>query len=122
VPTDSSITITLEGRVTVLTMPAELAELDELQVASIRDELLNLADTADRAWVVLDLSNVEFFGPAFIEVIFRVWHRVTGRNEGKFAIVGLGRFCREVIHVTHLDNLWNVHDARNDAVRLMHAA
>ena len=55
------------------------------------------------------------FGSSFIEVLFRLWSRLNGR-QGKFALCGLSEYCHEVIDVTKLDQLWTICDTVDEAV------
>lgn len=88
--------------------------LDEAALSTLADEILQ-ASNVEPPLLVVDLSQVEFFGSSFIEVLFRLWSRLNGR-QGKFALCGLSPYCREVIEVTNLDTLWTLYDDCDDAV------
>jgi anti-anti-sigma factor len=66
--------------------------------------------------MVLDFSDVEFFGSSFIEVMFRVWKRLQQRG-GTFALANVSTYCQEVLRTTHLDTLWAVCPTVDDAAR-----
>jgi anti-anti-sigma regulatory factor len=56
------------------------------------------------------MSSTEFFGSSFIEVLFRVWKRLTSNPGAHLGICAMQPYCREVLHVTHLDTLWQIYD------------
>ena len=111
--------ITVHNHVTVVALGAEFKNLDEPDVNVLQKELLDIAETMEPPLLVIDLSHTEFFGSAFLEVLFRVWRRIQKRDRGRFAISGLTTYCREVITVTHMDRVWDVFSTREDAVHAL---
>jgi anti-anti-sigma factor len=105
-----------EGTVTVIEFGAKCKLLEESMLDTISQEVLPAAQNASPPLVVIDLSQTEFFGSGFIEVLFRVWNRVQQKPGGKMSLCGLQPYCREVIEVTHLDKLWSLHPTRAEAV------
>ena len=108
--------ITKQNGVTVVALGPEYESLDEHGLDDLKDAILSVADTADPPRVVLDLSHTQFFGSAFIEVLFRTWTRLNARDGGKFAISGVTSYCADVIEVTHLDRLWDFFPSRDEAI------
>jgi anti-sigma B factor antagonist len=88
--------------------------LDETTLREVQDVVLE-ASNVDPPLVVVDMSHVEFFGSSFIEVLYRVWSRLQARG-GHLALSGLSPYCREVIEVTNLDQLWMLYDTVDEAV------
>ena len=109
-------TVEVREDVTCIRLGEEFENLDEQILESIREAMLEAAGKADPPRVVVDLPHTRFFGSSFIEVLFRVWNRINGIPGGRFAISGLSSYCREVLQVTHLDKLWELHDSLEDAV------
>ena len=105
-PADYPPEIVKEGQVTVVALGPEYENLDEPRLDALTDVLLQVAETASPPIVVLDLSHTSFFGSAFIEVIFRMWNR-------------LSEYCTEVLEVTHLDQLWETFDTRDAAIKAL---
>jgi anti-anti-sigma factor len=112
-------TIKQEQGVTVITLGPDYESLDENDLDDVKEVLLRVASSADPPLVVLDLPRTKFFGSAFIELLFRAWNRLNSRAGGRFAISGLTDYCKEVIEITHLDQLWDVYETSRDAVRVM---
>jgi anti-sigma B factor antagonist len=106
---------TKQQNVTIVSLGPEFENIDEPSVDQVKDLLLEVAESADPPHVVLDMRHTQFFGSAFIEVLFRVWDRVNTRN-GRFAVSSLTPYCAEVIDVTHLDRLWDFFPSCDEAV------
>jgi len=108
--------ISVQDDVTVVALVGPKYEnLTERVVDELRDELLDAAQKCSPPLMVVDLAQTKFFGSGFIEILFRVANRLKNRH-GKFAICNLTEYCREVIHVTHLDSLWPVLESRQNAI------
>jgi anti-anti-sigma factor len=110
--------ITQDGDATVIRLGAEYENLSEGELEELKGALLELADRLEPPLVLLDLTHLRFFGSAFIEILFRAWNRLNARG-GRFTLCGLSDYCREVVEVTHLDQLWSVFPTRDEAVRAM---
>lgn len=100
---------------TVVAFGADLANITEDRIALISEVIMEAAE-ADPPRVVLDLKGVEFFSSSFIEVVFRLWNRLQRRPEGRLALSGLTKYCREVLDITNLDELWEIFPDRSSAV------
>ena len=105
--------------VTVITFDKPLEHLDDNAVMQHQDLLLATARDASPPRVLFDLSNVLFFGSTFIELVFRVWHRLNSETDSHFALCGVSDYCLEVLQVTHLDQLWPIHTTRSAAIAQM---
>jgi anti-anti-sigma factor len=108
--------IVKQNGVTVIALGPGYEQLDEPNLDELTKIVLEAVNAADPPRVVVDLSHTRFFGSAFIEVLFRAWHRLNSRDGGRLGLCGLTPYCREVIDVTHLDRLWNVYATRDEAV------
>lgn len=102
--------------VTVIELGEEYENLDEAVLNDLRALILKAVDEAEPPLVVLDLSHTKFFGSSFIELVFRAWNRLQEREGGKFVISGLTPYCKEVIEITHLDQLWSLYDSVDEAI------
>lgn len=111
--------ISKEGDVTVISLGPEYENLDQHGLDELQEILMQETESADPPLAVLDLSHTKFFGSAFIEVVFRVWNRMDGREGGKFVLSGLTEYCREVLEVTHLDSLWDIYPSLEEALKAL---
>lgn len=106
--------------VAVLDFGPDKHSLDETKLQKVQESVLE-ASNVDPPLLVVDMSNVDFFGSSFIEVLYRVWSRLQARG-GHLALSGLSPYCREVIEVTKLDQLWMLYDTVDEAVAGVKAA
>jgi anti-anti-sigma factor len=102
--------------VTVVLLGPNFENLDEVVLDAASSVILDVSKSADPPLVVIDLSNTQFFGSAFIEILFRAWNRLNSEEGGRFCISGLTPYCREVVEVTHLDRLWTLFETVDEAV------
>mgnify|MGYP002641430247 CR=1 FL=1 len=111
--------VTQESSVTVLTVAPRFNYIDELMVQELHIPLVRACDEADPPIVVVDLSNAEFVGSSFIELLLPVWNRMEGKAGGRLAFCNLTEMCQEVFEVTHLTRLWEFYNTRAEAVAAM---
>src|ERR1700693_1085621 len=122
VPAAKAPSITQEDGVTVITLGSEYESLQETELETLKGTLLDTAERADPPLIVLDLSNLRYLGSALIESLFRTWNHLKSRPGGRLALCGLTSYCREVVEITHLDQLWSIFETRDQAVRSMKTA
>jgi anti-anti-sigma factor len=108
--------IVQEEGVTVVIFGPEFEKISEDRIAGVSEVLLKAAEAVPPR-VVLDLSGTRFFSSSFIEVVFRLWNRLQAREDSRFGISGLDRYCAEILQVTNLDHLWKTYASRAEAVR-----
>lgn len=113
--------VTQQDGVTIISLGPDFEQLDEPHLEDLTAVVLDAATNAEPPRLLIDLSHTKFFGSAFIEVLFRAWHRLNGREGGRLGLSGLTPYCREVIDVTHLDRLWNVYENREAALAVLSA-
>ena len=114
--TSHSPNISVQNGVTVVEMTEEHKTLNESHVEAIGNCIMDLVEKADPPLMVIDLTQVEFFGSSFIEVLFRAWNKLSKREGSAFSICRLSIYCKEVVEVTHLDRLWKVYGTAQEAV------
>ena len=108
--------IVQQDGVTVVVFGPEFEKISEDRIATVSEVLLEAAE-ADPPRVVLDLSATKFFSSSFIEVVFRLWSRLQARQNSRFGLAGVDRYCAEILQVTNLDHLWTTYPSRADALR-----
>ena len=99
----------------IVVFGSPLKQIDELNVLEIGQKLVEITDTLTQPLLVLDMNATEFFGSSFIEVLFRVWKKLSAKPAAQLGIAGLQPYCREVLKVTHLDSLWQIYDTHEAA-------
>ncbi len=109
------IQVSRQRDVTIVELGPSYESLDDRVLEEIRGALLSEASRADPPLMVLDLSGTDYIGSAFMELLVRVWKRLTERG-GAMVLCGLRPFCAEVLRVTGLDRLWRVFPTQDQAV------
>jgi anti-anti-sigma factor len=112
---DEIVQIGVERGVTVVSFTPVGLNLTESRMPAVVAAFSQLGDPPS-PHVVIDLSNVEFFGSSFIEVLFRTWKWVQQAADGQFALAGVNRYCREILEVTNLTSIWTIYSTREQAV------
>jgi anti-anti-sigma factor len=76
-----------------------------------------LAPIADRAApvVVFDLTDVNFMGSAFLQLLLRC-HTIVKTRGGELVLCGVNEHARELLSITALDTLWAIYDTRDHAL------
>lgn len=105
-----------QNDVTIIELETAYDSLDDTALDELGSLLLTTAVTADPPYVVLDLSNTNFIGSLFIELLVRAWKRLTERC-GAFALCCVQPFCEEILEITRLNTLWESYPDRERAVK-----
>jgi anti-anti-sigma factor len=118
--TEPKLVLEEDDGVTVISFDGDARELTEDVVSKVAKPMLATAESMTPK-LVLDLSNVSFFGSSFIELMFRLWRRVNGRDGGQFALAGVRGHCLDVLEVTNLTKVWTIYPNRDTAIRALRA-
>ena len=108
--------IFVEDGVMIALLGDEYDNLDTPGLEAAGKALLELAQTADPALVVIDMQHTKFFGSAFLGVMFRMWRRLSTRG-GKIATCNATAVCAQVLDITQVDKLWPLCHSRETAIR-----
>lgn len=65
--------------------------------------------------VVVDLSQVSFFGSVFLALLLRCHTAVKSRG-GELVLSGPSKMARELLKITALDTLWAIYDTKEQAL------
>jgi len=110
------IEVTQQQGVTLVELGRSYSSLDERTLDEVGGVLLSTATTVDPPRLVLEMSATEHIGSAFIELLVRVWKRLTERG-GTMAVCGLRPFCAEVLRVSRVDSLWETYPTSDEALQ-----
>lgn len=109
-----------QAGVTVVRLGPDFSSLYEGDLGTLA-ALPGLADTAEPALMVLDLSHTKYFGSAFIGFAITLANRLRARG-GRFAISGLSSFGRMALQTTRSDLLLELFDSVDLAVAGLQSA
>jgi len=74
----------------------------------------------DVPMVVVDLSDVSYFGSVFLALLLRC-HKLVKSRGGELVICGASKMAAELLRVTALDTLWAIYDSREEALEAVGA-
>ena len=107
-----------EGSTLIVTTLENVSNLMGNEIGVEIDRLLQQFRQGGLTNVVVDLGKAEYFGSYMLEVMNRLWRQVRGKR-GRMSVCNASDFGKEVLHVTRLDTLWPVCDARDEAIRVV---
>lgn len=70
--------------------------------------------------VVVDLSQVGYFGSVFLALLLRC-HKFVKSRGGELVLAGASKMARELLRITALDTLWAIYDDRDAALEAVGA-
>jgi anti-anti-sigma factor len=111
----SDLEIVEQDGVTVVALGEEYDNLEELVLERASTRLLEIARSADRPVLLIDMARTKFFGSAFLGTLFRVWRRLSARN-GRMAVCCATGVVAEVLDVTQANRLWTQYATREAAI------
>ena len=65
--------------------------------------------------VVIDLTEVSYFGSVFMAMLLKC-QRIVKPRGGVLVLCGLNDLARDLLHTTALDTLWPIYDTRAEAL------
>ncbi len=87
---------------TIVRLDETYDSLTEERLRALYKELLEAANRAAPARLIIDMSRTQFIGSRFVGVLFRAGSRLAERG-GQLLIAGASPFCGEVLRVLQLD-------------------
>lgn len=105
-----------KGTVTVLSLTHRCQMIEDSLLEPLGRDLITAIQGLSSPHAVLDLSVTRFFGSGFIELLLRIWRTLQQHEDARFALCGLQQYCREVLEVTHLDQLWPIVPTVDEAI------
>src|SRR6266852_3444330 len=86
----------LNPKATLLELPGpEYSSHDDERLGHVRRLIQDLAEKADRQYLVIDLSRVHFFGASFIGILVNAWDQLKG-SQRHLAICDLTPYCAKL--------------------------
>ena len=70
--------------------------------------------------VLVDLSEIDYFGSIFLSVLLRCWQHVS-TSGGTMLLCNASPKARELLRVTAMDTLWAIYESREEAMQVLHS-
>lgn len=68
--------------------------------------------------VVVDLTDVKYFGSVFLSLLLRC-HKYVKMRGGELVLCGPSAMAKELLGITALDTLWAIYDTRQEAMNAL---
>ena len=114
-PQSQSFAISRHGDIAVITPAPEVEGMPENLIQQAAGIVLAPLNASPPAGLVVDLSNVSFFGSVFISFLLKC-HMHAKRQGYEMVLAGCSPRARELLHLTALDTLWALYDSLDEAL------
>lgn len=108
-------TVTRHGDVAMIVPSPEVEQLPENLISPAAAMVLAPLKIDPPMHLIVDLTNVRYFGSAFITFLLRCHLLIKGRGS-ELVLAGVNDEIRELLNTTALDTLWALYDTRQEAL------
>ena len=116
-----SFRVQWHGDIAVITPAPEVESMPENLIHQAAEIVLAPLRKTPPAGMVIDLSQVKFFGSVFISFLLKC-HMLAKRLGIEMVIAGCSPRARELLHLTALDTLWALYDTLDEALEAVGGA
>jgi anti-anti-sigma factor len=113
-----SFRVQWHGDIAVITPAAEVESMPENLIQQAAEIVLAPLRKTPPAGMVIDLSQVRFFGSVFISFLLKC-HMLAKRHGTEVVLAGASPRARELLHLTALDTLWALYDSVDEAMEAL---
>jgi anti-sigma B factor antagonist len=103
------------GNAVIITPAANVEQMPWDLIEQAADIVMEPLRTTPSPMAVIDLSEVKFFGSAFLALLLRCHTAVKSRG-GELVLAGPSKMARELLRLTALDTLWAIYETRAEAL------
>jgi anti-sigma B factor antagonist len=109
------------GDIAVIIPASEVESMPENLIHQAAELVLAPLRQDPPAGLVIDLSQVKFFGSVFISFLLKC-HMLVKKHGSEVVLAGTSDRIRELLHLTALDTLWAIYDTQSQAVESLASA
>jgi anti-anti-sigma factor len=113
-PTES-FQVERRGDIVIITPASEVESMSEGLIQQAAEFVLAPFRSDPPAGIVVDLTQVKFFGSVFISFLLKC-HMLVKRHGCELVLAGASDRIRELLHLTALDTLWALYETRAEAL------
>jgi anti-sigma B factor antagonist len=110
-----SFRVERHGDVAVIIPASDVESMPENLIQQAAEIVLAPLRKDPPAGLVIDLSEVKFFGSVFISFLLKC-HMLVKKHGSEVVLAGASERIRELLHLTALDTLWALYDTRAEAL------
>jgi len=112
---NQSFNVERHGDIAVIIPASEVESMPENLIQQAAEIVLNPFRQDPPAGIVIDLSQVRFFGSVFISFLLKC-HMLVKKHGSEVVLAGASERTRELLHLTALDTLWALYNTRAEAI------
>ena len=116
-----SFRVERHGDVAVIIPASEVESMPENLIQQAAELVLAPLKKDPPAGLVIDLSEVKFFGSVFISFLLKC-HMLVKKHGSEVVLAGASERIRELLHLTALDTLWALYGSRAEALNALAGA
>ena len=113
-----SFRVERHGDIAVIIPAPEVESMPENLIQQAAQMVLAPLKNDPPAGLIIDLSQVKFFGSVFISFLLRC-HMLVKKHGSEVVLVGASDRIKELLHLTALDTLWALYSTRSEAVQAL---
>jgi anti-anti-sigma factor len=113
-----SFQVQRHGEIAVVIPSPEVESMHEVLIEQAAKMVVNSLKEDPPAGIVIDLSQVSYFGSVFLSFLLRC-HTLAKKNGSEIVLAGCSERARELLHLTSLDTLWALYDTRDEALEAL---
>jgi anti-sigma B factor antagonist len=110
-----SFRIERHGDIAVIIPSPEVESMPENLIQQAAQMVLAPLRADPPAGLVIDLSQVSYFGSVFLSFLLRC-HMLVKKHGSEVVLAGASERARELLHLTALDTLWALYSTRAEAI------
>lgn len=125
-PSDADLTneffqVKRHGDVAVVVPSAQVEDLPETLLQPAAEMVLAPLKEDPPNQIIVDLSDVSYFGSAFITFLLRCHHLLSARGS-ELVLAGVNPNIRELLRITNLEMYWALYDSAAEALSALGGA
>ncbi len=103
------------GDVVIVTPASNIESMNWDLIEQAAEVIMAPLQNQDVPVVVVDLSEVGYFGSVFLALLLRC-HKYVKSRGGELVLCGASEMATELLRITALDTLWAIYDTREEAL------
>ncbi|MCA8987151.1 MAG: STAS domain-containing protein [Planctomycetaceae bacterium] len=103
------------GDVVIVTPASNIESMNWDLIEQAAELIMSPLQTQDVPLVIVDLSDVGYFGSVFLALLLRC-HKFVKSRGGELVLCGASEMATELLRITALDTLWAIYETREEAL------
>jgi anti-anti-sigma factor len=109
-----------KGNAVVITPASNVEQMNWELIEQAAEIVMAPIRNQESPMVVVDLSEVSYFGSVFLALLLRCHTAVKSRG-GELVLCGPSKMARELLKITALDTLWAIYGTLDEALAAVDA-